>query len=269
MAGRRGRRAKRCAPCPSSPLSWFPSPSRGPAPRPPLPPPTSRPHPLPPSGPPLDAGAPGAVESFVAGGEAAIEDFFGAPFPDEYALRVLPDRAAFDASFPPEWGVLETECWMVAFGVADRLHVLAPAVWAEEACEHDPDDAEHVRGIVVHELVHVYHGQHNPTRDFTGMEPMGWFPEGLAVYVSGQLEGRHADAARRAIDSGAAPGRLEDAWSGEHRYGVAGSIVRYVDATWGRETLFELLAATSEEGLLAELGVGEDELLAGWRAWVP
>ena len=100
------------------------------------------------------------------------------------------------------------------------------------------------------------------------MKSMGWFPEGLAVLVSGQLEGRHATAARTAIDSGAAPTPLEDGWRGEHRYGVSGSIVQYIDATWGRDTLMALLATTSEEELLAKLGVGEDELLAGWRAWV-
>ena len=204
-----------------------------------------------------------AVGDLAAGATTRIEAFFGSAFGESYAVRVLPTRAAFDASFPPEWGVGKTQCWMVAFGVADRLHVLDPAVWKTEACEHDGDDVEHVRGIVAHELVHVFHGQNNPTRDFTGMDAMGWFPEGLAVLVSGQLAGHHAGAAREAIAAGVAPKCLEDAWSGEYRYGVSGSLVAYVDATFGRTTLVALLAATTEEELLERLGVGEEELLAG------
>jgi hypothetical protein len=33
----------------------------------------------------------------------------------------------------------------------------------------------------------VYHGQFNPTRDFTGVDDLDWFIEGLAVFASGQL----------------------------------------------------------------------------------
>src|SRR5262245_47674552 len=49
---------------------------------------------------------------------ASVESFFGGRF-RSFTLTVLPDRAAFDASFPPEWGLSKTECWMVASGTAD------------------------------------------------------------------------------------------------------------------------------------------------------
>src|SRR6516165_2607432 len=80
---------------------------------------------------------------------------------------------------------------MVASGVADRMVILSPRVWKTQAAEHDPADAEHLRDLIAHELVHVYHGQHNPRPDFDGMDDSGWFVEGLAVYVSGQLERSH------------------------------------------------------------------------------
>ena len=157
---------------------------------------------------------------------------------------------------------------MVAAGVADALRILSPRVWTTEACEHDPRDAEHVRGIVVHELTHVFHGQHNPTGDFTGAEEVGWFAEGLAVVVSGQLATGPRASALEAVDAGAVPRELEAAWSGAHRYGVCGTLVLYLDELLGRDRLFELLAATTEEEILRAAGMSEEELLVEWRAFV-
>jgi hypothetical protein len=194
-----------------------------------------------------------------------IVAFFDQPFLEEVSVQVCPDRQAFTASFPPEWGLEETQCWMVATGVADRLTILSPRVWREQACEHDPDDKQHVEGIVHHELVHVYHGQHNPTGDFTGAEELGWFLEGLAVYVSGQLEEGHVAPAREALDLGVTPEHLANAWSGKYRYGVCGSLVQYLDVTCGRKKLREMLVCTTQKELLDKAGMNEQELLAGWR----
>lgn len=197
-----------------------------------------------------------------------IESFFGAPFPDPLTVTVAPDRATFSAVLRAEWGVPETECWMVATGVADFVVLLAPDRWREEACEHDPTDEQHRFDLLVHELTHSYHGQRNPTRDFTGAEDVGWFVEGLAVLVAGQLDrNRLADPAE-AIAQGAAPEHLSEAWSGRYRYGVAGSIVELIDHDWGRATLVDLLAVTREEELLRRLAVDEPGMLARWRAWV-
>lgn len=208
------------------------------------------------------------VRAMVEQGMTQVEAFFGAPFPRAFEVVLVPDRAAFSAALPAEWGLGETQCWMVASGVSDRLYLLAPSSWSREACEHDPHDRAHVRGIVVHELVHVYHGQHNPTGDFTGCDAIGWFVEGLATYASGQLEREHAGRARAAIEAGTAPRTLEDAWSGKYRYGIAGSLAGLVDRAYGRAAIVELLSATSEEEILASLELGEDELLELWRGWV-
>jgi len=119
-------------------------------------------------------------------------------------------------------------------------------------------------GEIAHELVQTFHGQHNPTRDFTGMDEAGWFDEGLAVYVSGQLDtGRMASAA-----NGAAPDALASAWSGKYRYGVSGSLVAYIDDRFGRAALTGLLYETSTDEILAHLGLTEAALLADWRARV-
>jgi Peptidase of plants and bacteria len=157
---------------------------------------------------------------------------------------------------------------MVAAGVADRLLILSPRVWKTEAVEHDPADAAHVREVVAHELVHVFHGQQNPIGDFEGMDDLGWFVEGLATYVSGQLSHEHRGAAAEAIQAGKGPVRLADAWSGRYRYGVCGSMVEFVDQRWGRETIANLLAVTKPEIALKLLGVTEAQFLEDWQKFV-
>jgi hypothetical protein len=177
------------------------------------------------------------------------------------------DRAKFDAALPTAWGMTPTQCWAVGVGVADALYLLSPSVWRAQACEHDGANADEVQGIITHELTHAFHGQHNPTRDFTGMDDAGWFVEGLAVLVSGQLEREHRTDGADAILANAAPAKLADAWRGRYRYGVSGSMVAYVDAVWGRRVLVELLSATTNAQILARLGCSEDEFIARWRVW--
>lgn len=215
-----------------------------------------------------DRATAGALRPMLDAGRRTVEAYFGASFPDPVAVTLAPDRAAFTAVLKAEWGVPETQCWMVGTGVADFLVIVSPRAWPAEACEHDAADSQHVQDIVTHELVHVYHGQRNPTRDFDGADEVGWFAEGLAVLVAGQLDrGRMSDP-REAVRAGAAPTRLADAWSGRYRYAVSGSLVRYIDVTWGRDAVRDLLPVTTQAQLLARLGVTEQELLDRWKAWV-
>jgi hypothetical protein len=209
-----------------------------------------------------------ALNGYARESEARIVEFFGAPFRDSVAIQVVQDRAAFDAVLKAMWGMPSTQCWMVAAAGATRLVVLSPEAWARDACEHDAADPEHVRGIIAHELVHAYHGQRNPSDDFAGMDDMGWFVEGLAVLASEQLRLSHAEDAEDAISAGVAPARLADGWSGRYRYGVAGSMVAYIDRRWGRGTVVRLLGATTNDQALGILGVDEATFLAGWRRWV-
>jgi hypothetical protein len=216
---------------------------------------------------PLDPAA-AELRAFIPEAKARIERFFGKPFAEPIRVTLAPDRAAFNAVFPKAWGMDKTECWMVGVGVADFLALLSPADWGKEACDHDAADKWQVQSIVVHELVHMYHGQHNPTRDFTGADDIGWFVEGLAVYASGQLDHDRLARPEEAIRNGAEPTSLAKAWSGKYRYGVSGSLVAYIDATYGRETLNALLPATAQAQILGRLGLSEADLLARWKTWV-
>ena len=214
-----------------------------------------------------DAVAAGLAADLAAGHER-VEHFFGRAFAKPFAVEVFPDRAAFDAYFKMRWGMPATESWMVATGVADKLAILSPRVWKTQAQEHDPGDATHVRDIVAHELVHVFHGQQNPRPEFDGMDDCGWFVEGLAVYVSGQLERSFPTAAADAIKAGKAPARLADAWSGRYRYGVSGSMVAFVDKKYGRPVLDKMLAVTTNAEALALMKTTEADFLAAWKASV-
>jgi hypothetical protein len=215
-----------------------------------------------------DRGVADSLKPYLRQGRLRVERFFGRPFQKAFVVEVFPDRAAFDEYFRKRWKGSKTEAWMVASGVADRLGILSPRVWKTQAAEHDPADAEHVRDLIAHELVHVYHGQHNPRPDFDGMDDCGWLVEGLAVYVSGQLEHAHRTAAPDALRAGKAPTRLAEAWSGRYRYGVCGSMVEFVDRRYGRDVVKKLLAVVSNEDSLQLLGTTEGKFLEAWKAHV-
>jgi hypothetical protein len=209
-----------------------------------------------------------SLKPYLEEGQKKVERFFGQSFKKGFDVEVFPDRDAFDAYFRKRWKVPKTEPWMVATGVADRLTILSPRVWKTQAAEHDPTDAKHIRDLIAHELVHVFHGQQNRRPDFDGMDDSGWFVEGLAVYVSGQLESSHRTAARDALKAGKAPTRLADAWSGRFRYGVSGSMVAFVDKRYGRGVVKKLLAVVSNEEALKLLKTTEGEFLEAWKAYV-
>ena len=88
-----------------------------------------------------DVQAAQALEPMLERGMRVVEEFFGQPFRRRVAVGVFPNRAAFTASFPAEWGLSQTQSWMVASGVAGDLRILSPRVWRTEASGHDPDDA--------------------------------------------------------------------------------------------------------------------------------
>ena len=194
-----------------------------------------------------------------------IQSFFGAPFPDPIHFQLVDDRADFDAAVK-KFGLSPTQCWMVGVGAAGLMVVLSPEGWKKQACEHHPRDVEATRQLVKHEMIHVYHGQFNPTRDFTGIDDLDWFLEGLAGYGSGQLTQDRLEHMQAVVAVGQIPDALSKMWAGSNRYGFAGSLVRYVDQTWGRPVLVRLLQVGSSTEGLAILGTDEKALLVGWRA---
>ncbi len=210
------------------------------------------------------------IAKAIASGRANAERFFGAPYRSSFVVRIYPSRASLTAHWAAAWGVpdLRTECWMVASGVASELAMLSPRAWDREACEHRAADTAGTRRILWHELVHVYHGQRNPRPNFDGMDDLGWFVEGLATLASGQLAAQQSGDARAAIAAGQAPARLAVAWSGRYRYGVSGSLVAWVDTTYGRARVNQLLSATTQDEALGMLQITEPLLLSRWRDWV-
>lgn len=208
-----------------------------------------------------------AVRTDLQWAETLVREQLG-PLPDTVAVIVLPDRESFSAALREAWGMPDTQCWMVGGADAHALYLLAPTAWASQACEHDPDDEEGRRRLITHELVHVYHGQVNGSEDIGLLEDIGWFIEGVATYISGQLQTAHEGRAAEAIRQGRSPERLSEAWSGPDRYGVAGSMAAYIDRRWDRRTLREALGARSQAELLGQLGETESAFLAGWKDWV-
>ncbi len=74
----------------------------------------------------------------------------------------------------------------------------------------------------------------------------------------------HRQAAREAIRAGQAPKTLAKAWSGRDRYGVSGSIARYIDQRYGREKTRELLKVVNQQQALEALHTTEAALLEDW-----
>src|SRR5208337_2863276 len=139
--------------------------------------------------------------------KAEIESFFAAPFPDPIHFHLVAERPEFDKALA-KFDIGQSQCWMVGMGTADLIVVLSPQAWPRQACEHDPSDRDSTRRLVTHELVHVYHGQFNTSRDFTGMDDLDWFVEGVAVFASGQLTPQRLNEAREAVSSGKGPASL-------------------------------------------------------------
>ena len=205
---------------------------------------------------------------YIDKGLFTIEEFFQLPFQKSFEVYVQTSRKGLDAFFQQRWKVEKTECWMVAAGVADFMVVLSPRAWQEQACDHNPDELQHVQDIITHELIHVLHAQQNPSKEFEGMDSLSWFVEGLATYASGQIEHAHQTDAREAVESGQAPTQLSTAWSGRYRYGVCGSLVEYIYKRYGKEILKSLMPVTEQFKALGILGVSEEEFLSKWKNYV-
>lgn len=203
----------------------------------------------------------------LATARAAVEKFFGESFRAPYDVKIFPDRAALTDFARQRWGMEKTECWMVAMGVSSMMVVLSPEVWKTEACEHEPTP-RHIHEIFTHELVHVFHGQHNPRHEFEGMDEAGWFVEGLAFHAADQITANRLARVRSAVAEGKSPAHLADAFSGQLRYDTSASIVRYIESRWGRAMLKRLLPATTNAEILTLLEITETDLLAAWRSWL-
>jgi len=206
----------------------------------------------------------------VDNGLRSVRAFFGPHYRKLFSIYIHPGRHSLDSTWQKDWGMpdFKSECWMVASGMATKLDVISPKRWDKEACEHRYAETKHTQQLIVHELVHVYHGQLNVSPDFSNAEGIDWFVEGLATYASGQLDSVRMLEIKKAISDNQIPGQLNDFWTGKMRYGLSGSVVMFIDKKYGRAKLIELLPFTKKSDLLLSLKSTESELLAGWSAYV-
>jgi hypothetical protein len=203
-------------------------------------------------------------------GTEQVKKFFGQPYARTFATVVHPSRQSLDTTWQRSWNMpqFHSECWMVASGVHDRLDVLSPQTWEQEACDHAAGDTVATQRLITHELVHVFHGQKNGSPDFSNTEGIDWFVEGLAAYASGQCDSARMADVRQAINDNNIPAVLNDFWTGKNRYGLSGSVVLYIDKKFGRKKILELLPFAKKDELLAALGVSEPDLIRQWREFM-
>ena len=130
------------------------------------------------------------------------------------------------------------------------------------------NDTTEIRQVVWHELVHVFHGQYNPDHTFNYIEKLDWFVEGVATFVSGQLDEKRLLRIKQMILDDKTPSTLDDFWKGQEKYGLSGSMVAYIDKTYGREKLFMLLKLTNKKEVLKFLGVSEGQMIKSWKDYL-
>lgn len=203
-------------------------------------------------------------------GISSVSTFFKGPYRNEFSIYIHPNRTSLDSTWRKDWNVPEfkSECWMVASGVASKLDLLSPACWKAEACEHNYTETTKTQQLITHELVHVYHGQLNASPDFSNVEGIDWFVEGLATFASGQCDSLRLAEVKEAVAANKTPNQLDNFWSGKLKYGLSGSIVMYLSHKYGKARLTELLPLTKKTEILSALHISETELLVDWRDFI-
>jgi hypothetical protein len=207
------------------------------------------------------------IDDQLQAGFKHIVDFFHHSFINRFDVYIFPDRNLMDKQWQKDWGdsTFQSQCWMIASGVGHRLDILSPNAWAKEACDHNANDSREIRQVIWHELVHVFHGQYNPDHTFNYIEKLDWLVEGVATFVSGQLDAKRTQRIQQLINENKVPSTLDNFWKGREKYGLSGSMVAYIDAKYGTNKLFELLKQTNKEAALTSLAISEMQLLVDWK----
>ena len=206
-------------------------------------------------------------DSFIKKGMHEVQTFFSTNYKNEFAIYIHPGRSSLDSTWQHDWKMPEfqSECWMVASGIANRLDMISPLRWTTESCEHDYSDKTETQKLIEHELVHVFHTQRSKSNDFSDTENLDWFVEGLATYASGQITQEKIVQLKKAISENKIPSSLNDFWKGKMRYQLSGSAVMFIDKTFGRKKLISLLPFTKKSEVLSALNISEVLLLSDWK----
>jgi len=206
----------------------------------------------------------------IDSGMQLVKSFFGEGYKNSFTIALHPNRASLDSTWRKDWNMptFKSECWMVASGVASRIDMIAPAKWDQYSCEHHYADKEKTGQLITHELFHVYHGQLNISPDFSDVNNIDWFVEGLATYASGQCDTSGIAAIKKMIAADKVPASLDKFWTGPMKYGLSGSVVLYIDHTYGRNKLKELLRFNTLNQILEALGTTETDLIRSWKSYI-
>lgn len=217
-----------------------------------------------------DASDKNTHKKMITDGIISVNQFFDSGFKKQFKVYVHPNRNSLDSTWQKDWKMpdFQSECWMVASGVATKLDWLSPKMWEKEACEHLYSETQKTQQLITHELVHVFHGQRNKSPDFRETEGIDWFVEGLATYASGQCDAKRLAEVKKALQENKTPNGLDDFWKGKTKYGLSGSMVLFIDRKYGREKLIGLLPLNKKSEILSALGTNETELLADWKRFL-
>ncbi len=209
-------------------------------------------------------------DQMIENGITNVQEFFNSSFVNNFEVVIHPNRHSLDSAWQKDWNLpaYKSECWMVGSGDAFKLNILSPIMWKNEACEHNYSDIKKTQQLITHELVHVFHGQHNVSPDFSNTEGIDWFVEGLAVYVSGQCDSLKISEIKNAISNNQIPKSLDNFWTGKLRYGLSGSVVMFIDFKYGRDKLKNLLPLNKKTELLSILETNENDLLFEWEEYI-
>lgn len=213
---------------------------------------------------------------FVAAGVATNQAFFAVRYPKPFDVYVYDSRASLDAGLQlafkdPSY---TSPCWLAAVGVAQGVYILAPVRWEEETCEGRYTtyaDKAKTKRLFTHELTHVLNAQILRAHGRDDADDIAWFREGLAMLVADQLGPLERGEVQVALKAGTAPSSLKaiaELPDVGLRYNIMGSLVLYVDRTFGRKKLKALMEVNSQTAILSSLGQSEQVFLTGWRRFV-
>ena len=160
------------------------------------------------------------VAFWLEEGQQVVINFFNKNYKQKFDVYLFSQRDSLDKQWQKDWNMpkFKSRCWMVASGIAHRLDILSPNVWEDQACGHDTKDTVATKKIVIHEMIHVFHGQHNPSPTFENIDNIDWFVEGLAVYASGQLDKQRYSEVRKLSLREKGPTKLSKIWKGSNKY---------------------------------------------------
>jgi hypothetical protein len=219
---------------------------------------------------PIDKGNIKEYKKLIENGITTVNTFFHSSYKKEFDIFIHPSRQSIDSVWQKDWKMpdFKSECWMLASGVATKLDMISPKLWDKQSCEHIYSETTHTQQLITHELVHVYHGQLNVSPDFSNVEGIDWFVEGLATFASGQCDTLRISEVKKAINENKIPKSLDDFWTGKIKYGLSGSVVMFIDYKYGRTKLKELLPLNKKSEILSKLKTSELKLLSGWKKYI-